>query len=457
MGIKLSDETKKKTSVVVSALGAIGVALQNYIAVSLFLREIINGFTSISKMLSGFIHVASIGLGGVCSGMVNYFINLDLLEGFLDRISRESVVTNWSTGKKLTYYGGIFVFAVTGVLFGLTAFTIGMATPLAALGVASGILVAVIMTIQEIETWLQGFDDPDMKWKATLTFGKFCGHLLAAGNVLALSLLFTLGLTEVLIALSVSALPAFVIGLSVAFTFGAFTEFYFYNFFLAKFCQQFKANWEAMKATQYAGFGYFCITTNAFVNAALTFSGVGLLTGAIALTGMVLPPVGLILTLSVVSAIFAGGASAVLGMDFWIRKQGSCAITLAALPDETEISKISMGGFTKGYVLVEKTVYYCDKKANTLDKLELGTPALEKLESMGLFSGVNVPHALSNTDLETFESLKNKKVQIETQPVPANSPLQNPIHYQRGNEFFLSAEQDVVVRGQSFASNVAPL
>ncbi len=337
MRIELSNAAKKTTSYIVSVLGAAGTALQNYIAVELFLRGIVSGFTSISRLLSGVLHAVSIGVGGVCSGTVNYFINVDLLDGFLERITSKKSGPELSGWRKFTYYGGIFVFAVTGVLFGMTAFTFSMATPLSVLALASGVFVAMIMTIQEIETWLQGFDDPEsdgkeslyalfLKWKSTLTWGKACGHIIAAGNVLALSLLFTLGLAEVLMAMSVAAFPAFVIGLSVAFTFGAFTEFYFYNFFLAKFCHQFKANWEGMQASSHAVFGMICISTNAFVNAALTYSGVGLLSGALAVAGIALPPAWVITALSVVSAIFAGGASFILGMDFWIRKQGICSM-----------------------------------------------------------------------------------------------------------------------------------
>ncbi len=340
MRIRLSQTAKKITSFVFSALGAAGVALQNYIAVDLFLRGLVGGLSSISRIFSGFIHAASIGAGGLCSGMVNYFINLELLEGFLERVSSQPSGKKLSGWRKFRYYGGIFVFATTGVLFGMTTFAFSTATPLALLAMAAGVFVAIIMTIQEIETWLQSFDDESdertslydiyKKWKSNLTFGKLCGHILAAGNVLGLSLLFTLGLTDVLIAASVAAFPAFIIGLSVAFTFGAFTEFYFYNFFLSKFCQKFQANWEAMKNSHYAGLGFLCIGTNAFVNAALTYSGVGLLAGAFVLAGIALPPVGVIMVLSAVSALFAGGASLVLGMDFWIKKQGRTAPSVVA-------------------------------------------------------------------------------------------------------------------------------
>ena len=324
MGLKLSQSSQENTSFIISALGAIGGALQNYIAMEMFLREIIGGLTSISRLLSGSIHVAAIATGGVCSGMVNFFINMDLLDAFLKRLTSDEIKAELSTWDTFAYYAGIAVFSVTGILFGMMAFTFSASTPLALLAIASGVFVALIMTIQEIETWLQKFDPPTVHEndEAEDWLGTLCGHLIAGGNVLALSLLFTLGLSEVLIALQVAALPAFVIGLSVAFTFGAFTEYYFYDFFLAKFCGHFAAKWHEMTHCDYAPLGFLCIGVNAIVNAALTYSGVGLLAGALVLAGIALPPAGVILALSVVSAIFSGSASLILGMDFWIRKMG---------------------------------------------------------------------------------------------------------------------------------------
>jgi hypothetical protein len=304
-------------SIIFSALGAVGTALQNYMAVVMFLRAFV-GATTLSKYLSGVIHAFAIGAGGLCSGMVNYFINIDLLDGFFERMTSNKPTMPLTGWQKFQRNAGVFIFSVTGLLFGLMAFTFSAATPLAALSVAAGVFVAIIMTVQEIETWLQGFENTGL----TMTWGKLCGHVIAAGNVLALSLLFTLGLAEFLMAFQVAAFPALMIGFAVAFTFGAFTEFYFYNFFLAKFCHNIESNWEAMKSSQYSWIGFLCIGVNAFVNAALTYSGVGLLTGAFTLAGIGLPPAALITGLAAISAVFAGSASLFLGMDFWIRKQG---------------------------------------------------------------------------------------------------------------------------------------
>jgi hypothetical protein len=389
MNITLGEKNKKGLAYFIAVLGALGGALQNYIAVNLFLKGIVGGALSLSHIFAGFRQVMALGFGGVCSGMVNFFINVDLLEGFLERLTRNKPGTPLQGWVKFSYYAGIFVFVVTGLLFGMTAFTLGMATPMAAFAVVSGVFVAIIMTIQEVETWLQGFDDPKtpakrnlrdmfLEWKSSLTPGTMLGHVIAAGNVVALSLLFTLGLAEVLIALQVAALPALIIGISISFTFGAFTEFYFYNFFLAKFCDQLIKNWHAMKATVYAPFGLFFIASNAVVNAALTYSGVGLLTGLLVATGIGLPPVGIIIVLGAVSAFFSGSASLLLGMDFWIRKmtptQNNAAPTLAVI----EALKAKSSYEEEPYVSSGISFFRSSKKEHGIDLAKKTSDAAEK-------------------------------------------------------------------------------
>ena len=337
MAVKFNAKTAKKAfSILISALGAIGVALQNTIAVALFLRSVISGFTTITNLLSKIIHGVAIGFGGMSSGMVNFFMNVELLDDFIARMSTKQSNLNLKGWRKFRYYAGTFVFVVTGILFGATAFTFGMSTPFAAIAVAAGVLVSIIMTIQEVETWLSSFkpEAPEdvgledktslynlfIHWKSTLTFNKAIGHFIAAGNVIALSLLFTLGLAEVLISLEVAAFTAFVLALSISFTFGAFTEFYFYNFFLADFCNNIGKEWQKLKQSPHATLALICVSINAFVNGALTYSGVGLLSGLLLTAGIALPPVAVLVGLASVSAIFAGAASFLLGMKFMIPK-----------------------------------------------------------------------------------------------------------------------------------------
>ncbi|MBA2650354.1 MAG: hypothetical protein H0U75_12330 [Legionella sp.] len=450
MGIKISAGVKKTLTYVVSALGAAGGALQNYAAVELFLRGIILGLTPISNLLSSTIQVLSIA-GGACNGLVNYFINLELLEGFLQRISRDKESIRLSGWRKFRYYAGIFIFSTTGILFGMMAFAFSASSPLAILALAAGVFVAIVMTIQELETWLQSFDEHvqflprksnaldqedvlsenhvliisidnvykigfcntqgkyeeqdihDLEllvllqqytkegpieiadhlekinallsltdscsqkrslknifnaWYLTLSFKKACGHLIAAGNVLALSLLFTLSLVDVLVAFQVAAFPALVIGLTVAFTFGAFTEFYFYNYFLAKFCNAFDKNCEDMRKTNHAFLGYVCITVNALVNAALTYAGVSLLSGTFVLAGIGMPPLGLIIGLASICGVFAGSASFILGMSFWIRNSSTKPIEyevsiLEDCPIEQKPIRIQEPWFTPGLSFIQ--------------------------------------------------------------------------------------------------------
>ncbi|MDF1677449.1 MAG: hypothetical protein P1U32_02000 [Legionellaceae bacterium] len=312
-------------SYLLSALGAAGVALQNYQAVELFAKGVI----PLSQWSYTLTQAIALGAGGLCSGMVNFWMNMDLLEDFFKRMKsdkscRYKQLKPW---EKVQYFGGIFIFSVTGVLFGLTAFTFAMTGPLAMLSVAAGIFVAAIMTIQEIETWLSSYDETEKKEKETLTLlqqaGKWCGHLIAMGNVVALSLLFTLSLAEGLMLLQVAALPALITGFLVAFSFGAFTEYYFYNFYLSEFCKNFGDKWQEMMAAPNAMIGILCVFTNAFVNAALTYSAHGLFTTLLVAAHVVLPPAAVMTTLFAVSAFFAGSASLILGMDFWIKKGAS--------------------------------------------------------------------------------------------------------------------------------------
>lgn len=316
---------------ILSALGAISVALQNYVAVELFIRGTVLAGVPVTAGLSRLIRMISFGFGGVSSGMVNFFINMDLLDAFFKRLSGDVPSPSLTGWVRVQYVAGIVIFVATGLLFGFTTFAFAITTPFAVMAITAGLFVAIIMTIQELETWLQSFDDQSTE-TTEFSIGALCGHIIAAGNVLGLSLLFTLGLTETLVFFNVAAFPALMVGLSVAFTGGAFTEFYFYNFFLAKFCHSFDEKWELMKDTRFAFFGLFCISSNAIVNLALTYSGVGLLSFVLVPAGIALPPAWAIIGLSAVSGLFAGVASFLLGMDFWIKNLLPCP-EIVVLPE----------------------------------------------------------------------------------------------------------------------------
>ena len=141
---------------------------------------------------------------------MNFFVNVDLLESFIERLfgkpnpeKPKPKLTAWQT---FWLWLGSGVFIATGLLFGLTAIAFGSIGALAAISIAAGIFVAAIMIIQELETWLQSFDDEKEnaksikqiinEWVASLTKDKLLGVAIAVGNVLALSLLFTFGLAS---------------------------------------------------------------------------------------------------------------------------------------------------------------------------------------------------------------------------------------------------------------------
>ena len=331
-------QARKRTYVrLIAGLGALGVALQNYPAVVLFITGLTTGVVPVCMWLSWSTQIMALTTGGLCSFMVNFWMNEGLLNDFHKRMTSDEdyqykALTRW---ERIQYFAGIFVFVVTGILFGLMAFTFAMTGPLATLSIAAGIFVAAIMTIQEVETWLASYDkakkdkakkaenaEPEVPMTLThLQFlGKWIGHIIAVGNVLALSLLFTLGLAQSLMAIQVAAFPALLIGFAVAFTFGAFTEYFFYNAYLSEFCQNFGEKWDKMKAIPNAWLGLLSVVTNALVNGALTYAGVELLTGLLLAANIALPAMLAITILATVSAFFAGTASLILGLNFWIEQ-----------------------------------------------------------------------------------------------------------------------------------------
>lgn len=342
----MTDETNnehfiKYASYFIAGAGSLGIGLQNYQAVDMLLKSI----TSASQ----YTHAAAFLSGGICSGAVNFNMNVDLLNDFFQRFNPENQRIDPKTGEiyyinpktitpetpegipyylpktaeeKFQYYGGIAIFSITGILFGLMAFTFAMESPLAILALAVGLFVTVITVLQEIEAWLQSFDATNTYEITTWSeyIGHCFGYLITWGNILALSLGFSLGLASSLMALHVAALPAVITGFSVAFTAGLFTEYYFYSQFLPKFCAQFEKNWAAFIESPLSLFGFFCISVNALVNAALAYTALELLTTLLIAASISLPPAAAITALSVFSAFFVGSASFLLGMDFWTQK-----------------------------------------------------------------------------------------------------------------------------------------
>ncbi len=331
----------------VAGLAAFGTALQNYQAVALALADLAKGTIPATRWLNWSIQISALGAGGLCSGMVNFWMNVELLEDFSKRANsnedyqyKRLNLTAWQT---IQYFGGIFVFVVTGILFGLMAFTFAMTGPLAILSIGVGLFVAGIMTIQEVETWLCSYDHNDATSTDDLTnsqlIGKYIGHIVAIINVIALSLLFALSVAQALIALHFAAVPALIAGFAVAFTFGAFTEHFFYDTYLANFCQNFSEEIKQLHSAPKAWFAYLCVSVNALVNAALTYAGIQILTALLIATNIALPPVAVITAITAVLAFFAGSASFILGLDFKNR-QNKKAVVEATESEKVEEEKV---------------------------------------------------------------------------------------------------------------------
>jgi len=318
---------KKLLIGLVSLLGALGNSLQNYMAVLDLLKTLVHGTAVLSKISNGILHLLAVSIGSVCSSFVNLCINIELLESFLERITTKTR-PNLQGWQKFQYWFGSGIFIITGILFGLTAFAFGPIGALAAISIAAGIFVAIIMMIQELETWLDSFDHEDDKkkslleifneWYASLSKGKLIGHIIAIGNVMALSLLFTLGLANFLIGIGVALLPALITGFVIAFTVGAFTEFYFYNKFLAVFCHNLPENLHRFWQAKYSPLGLVMSAVNGLVNGVLSYVGIQIVAGLLLMAGMTMPTLPIII-LAATAAVFAGLASFILGLDFWQR------------------------------------------------------------------------------------------------------------------------------------------
>ena len=412
----MSDKKKKKRTyqwlitvgiiLALALLGAVGIGFQNYSA----LYDVL--FISLHLSPLGSFVIALVA-AGICSTLVNFCLNGDLLYSFYQRIMKKPSPA-LSNGGKVKYWLGVGVFIITGLLFGFMAFSVVTAGGLAALdwvgilSIVSGVFVSVITIIQELETWLDGFDNPiaieiykksqkleqdktdELKiddvidklskklikvgtldyglleakrqdilakldrlkdqtknevikqlkafqkeaedhaiqpsWSDALNnkleqfkkkpFGYSAGFLVSVLNVMGLSLLFTIGLAPVLIQLGVSALPAIIIGFSLAFTAGAFTEFYFYQGFLTDFCSRVIDKWEQLLKSPVRGVGISAALINGTVNGVLAYFGVTLILGPLLESiGVVIPS---LLTLGIISAVFVGLASVLLGASFYI-------------------------------------------------------------------------------------------------------------------------------------------
>ncbi len=328
--MKKREIIKKSAIYCLSILSAAGSGLQNTMAIFSLIK-------TGPKLILGVLHGLGIAFGGVCGGLVNLCVNVDLLESFFERITKKKRPTlhGW---KRFQYWFGSGVFIVTGVLFGLTAVALGPVGALAAIGIIAGIFVAGLMIIQELETWLESFDDPEQnkksikqvfkEWKASLTRGKILGIVIAIGNVLALSLLFTLGLVTFMTGVGVPILPALIASATVAFTGGTFTEFYFYSGFLSNFCSKLKENFKKFWQSKYSPLGLLACSINAIVNGVLSYVGISMVVGLLVTAGMAMPPVGVIIAVAATLAVFAAGASFILGLSFWEKKLGKKTVSL---------------------------------------------------------------------------------------------------------------------------------
>lgn len=300
---------------VISILGGLGVALQNVMGIVALLQGVGMAATEVG---TAFMHIIATSLGGLCSGVVNTFINLDTLESFFQRILGIKPMPSLERPQKIVYWLGVGVFIITGLLYGLTAFAFGPIGALAVLGIIAGVLVAGISTIQEMEVWLARFD-ADFKdvTEDGSTKSKIIGKIITIGTIISLSLLFTMGIATFMTGVGAPIIPSLIVGFGLSFTAGAFTEYVFYNRALGDFCQHFDQKWENFKKSRWPVLGFTISVLNGLVNGALAYIGMTLLIGLIVSTGVAAPPLGVVIAVGLIVAIFSGAASTMLGISFW--------------------------------------------------------------------------------------------------------------------------------------------
>jgi len=311
----------------ISLAGALGSGLQFVLGMVDFLKNLGQSSVALIYGISG-------AFGGFFGGLINLFINVELLEDFLKRIKDKrlsgiTIVKEMNlknVGKLLLYWSGILVFVGTGVLFGMTALAFGgSGGVLGILGITAGILVAVIMIVQECETWAKCFKDLRSDQEIIEHANALKPSKKAKGLALALSLInvfglsagFAFGLITVLhVYFGVALIPAVTIGLAISFSTGAFTEYVFYNYFLADFITNFKERWsDFFKNKSTATVGLLSIGINAGINGILSVTAMLGLNALLLSAGFAAIPLGV----TIATGVFCGVVSLVLGADFWIR------------------------------------------------------------------------------------------------------------------------------------------
>ena len=346
----------KLAALVVTSAGCLGIALQGAAGVSFLVPMLI-----------------ALILGGM-NGFVNLLETVELIERILwrgdrnpndgkKRLSIPEILRKLDTrGKQIKFLLGCFAFMLTGGLFIGSGFAIiHGASFLAIVAYIGAILIGVIMIMQELEVWLSKYDDLDKLPKPPRSTRKpktadgavpstklwwWLGWVISAGNVFAVSFLFAYGLSYVVPTLVIGSTLWWVAVFSVlALTaVGGFCEVVFYMSFLPAFCGNFftpnfkrdkkssrkqLSRWDVLKqkwakSRAYTLVSILSVLGNAAVNL-IVFYTTSRLAWAQCFGVLVhlkvmsfFPSGGIVLGLSVSIAAFAGVASAILGLEFFL-------------------------------------------------------------------------------------------------------------------------------------------
>ncbi|HVE44209.1 MAG TPA: hypothetical protein VNC84_03630 [Gammaproteobacteria bacterium] len=313
-----------------SFLGGAAIGLQSCLALFDLIQKLLSIGVALSKAVLALLYGTAILFGGVCSCIANFFLNVELLEGFAERFTTKSM-RPLSTWEKIICALGTIAFVIVGVMFTLTVFAFDSTGVIGILGIIAGAFLAILSIPQQVEVWLDSFgkkrDNRSLwktfvDWNNSLTLGKFTGFVMSVGNSLAFSILLTLGFAVFLTSVAVPLTPALITAFSTAFTLGLFTQFFFFNIYVSPFCDRFSQNIEKFWASHCSPFGLFVCAITGLVNAALFFSSTGLLVGLVASAGIVMPPVGFIIAANIAISASAGFVAFIISVDFWTRNIG---------------------------------------------------------------------------------------------------------------------------------------
>ena len=277
------------SALVASILSGLVSGYQSFIALLEMLKPGVN-ILFLFRKASTAMAVLGIGIVSSCNALINFHMGFDLFRNFFRRLfeNRNTRPTvEMSTRDKFKYWCGLTLIVINIVLFGCAGFvlalTMGCSPAFTVLAVTTGLIGALLNGIQEIETWLEKFENKKDKQKSyTLQksvpancIGGFLAFLIAA----SVSAFLTTGLIGAFAACGFGTLP--LLGAAaIACTIGGSTIFMYYNQYLPKFFGRIRSQCEKFKNSSLTH--KISVVINAIATGASSYTGLLLLSALIA-------------------------------------------------------------------------------------------------------------------------------------------------------------------------------